>query len=224
MKYLLPIFALAICASAPLLEGKCQRPPQGPVGPTGATGATGMGGSTGATGPTGPMGPTGLTGPAGPTGNTGSEGAIGATGVQEAVYASAGTTGAGNYTIGAVLPIRFPDNSYFVDPAQLTIFSNQTFSGFENGVYEISWRLEGVNAAASNLAFGVFVFPAIFLQLESFTPGETFSVAGQVLIPISNAPTIAQFELRSSAGNVNATIDRSFVSIQKVAELPVTPP
>lgn len=224
MKFLyLPIVAVAICASAPSLEGKCQRPPQGPVGPVGATGAIGTGG-TGDTGATGPIGPTGPTGPLGATGIAGDGGTTGATGPFTSVYASAGQTGATGYNTGETLiGVAFPEGSYFVDPNLISYAPNAiNFLFSESGVYELTWRFDITNnSLSSSFDIGLSTTSNFFL-LETVQANETVSLAGQLLIPLNDLS--GRFVLSGGPNQVNATLNRAFVTLQKVAELPVTPP
>lgn len=213
------VAAIAILASLPFLEARCERPPQGATGPTGPTGPTGSTGDTGPMGPTGPAGPTGPTGPIGPTGEIGLNGDTGATGNTAAVYASAGTTGPAGYTGMTSVAIEFPDGSYFVDPLNVAYsFNNSVFTFAESGIYELTWRFDITNHS-NTFGFDIyFVTIPNFFSLETVGPNETVSLAGQVLVPVSTP--FAGFSLITPAFPIDATVHRAFVTIQKVAELP----
>lgn len=232
---MIPLLALSLFANTPSIEAKCPVPAVGPTGPTGPTGPSGAGG-TGPTGPSGPQGdtgPVGDTGPTGPAGDTGSIGPTGATGTEVDAYASvaasgpvqlSGLTGAGN-----VAYIPFGNQTYFVDPLNITLGniasptgpSGTTFTpdtGF-GGIYELTWRIDATNNATPNdiITFGIAnVGP---LQLTTFV--STISEAGQVLIELLEN-TAYFFFLQDASGTVpmDVTLDRCFITLQRVDESP----
>ena len=232
MKYLMiPLLALTFFAGSTFVEAKCQTPPAGPVGPVGPTGPTGPGGAgptgpTGATGDTGPIGPTGPTGATGPTGPTGPTGSL----VNAYVSVSAGATGISGAT-GATLPVNFDNDTYFVPPFNFTLGatpSPTTFipnPGF-GGVYELTWRLEATeNNDLTDPTLFIFedVSGTTPHQLESFS--TTIAESGQVLVELDEStPYWFVFTCADVTTPMDINLTRCFITLQRVADLPLPPP
>ena len=223
MKYfIIPAVALTLFVSNTFLEARCERPPQGA---TGATGPTGAFGPTGATGDTGATGAVGDTGPTGFTGATGDTGPTGPTGDLAIAYASVGTTGFQGYiTLGSnSTPVSFPANSYFVNTDQINFTSNNQFAILVDGVYELTWRFDGLTDVSLNISFEQVPTGPSYV-LESFTGRNSFTVSGQVLVSL-NAGTSYEFILRNPNNTgVITVIDRASASSQRVEDLPPPTP
>lgn len=236
MKYLMiPLMALAFFASSPYLEAKCNTPPAGPAGPVGPTGPTGPAGTFGPTGDTGPTGPTGLTGQTGPSGATGLVGATGDTGTLLRAFVGAGTTEQTTISgpTGTSIPVSFDDTAYFVSPKNFTVggITGTTFTPTFDGVYELTWFVQAVDEAPTSANPSLFIFEAVggspFYELESFlnnNPG--IDEAGQVLVELqAGVPYQFSFRVNSpSVAPVDVLVNRCFITLQRVADVEVTPP